>query len=162
MKIIKRLSLFLLTIFIISGCGLNNEATDQNRNADNNDQNARVQNVNNNNNNQRMQVADEAQNKVEELSEVRRANVIVTNRNAYVAVVLKDDTKGEIRKEVENKISDQVKSTDNNIRNVFVSSNPDFANRMGDYGQKIQGGEPIEGLFEEFNELVQSIFPNAR
>ncbi|MFC0562170.1 YhcN/YlaJ family sporulation lipoprotein [Halalkalibacter alkalisediminis] len=159
MEFLKRISICLFAIALITGCAMNDEARDNNRTANN----ANIQNVaNRNNNDTRMQVADEAQDKIENLSEVRHANVIVTNRNAYVAVVLDDDSKGEVRKDVENKISDQVKSTDDNIRNVFVSSNPDFVDRMGDYGDKIQSGKPIRGLFEEFNEMVQRIFPNAR
>jgi YhcN/YlaJ family sporulation lipoprotein len=160
MKLIKHFSILLLVIALITGCAMNDEARDNDRTANN----ANIQNVanRNNNNDTRMQVADKAQDKIENLSEIRHANVIVTNRNAYVAVVLDDDSKGEVRKDVENKISDQVKSTDDNIRNVFVSSNPDFVDRMGDYGDKIQSGKPIRGLFEEFNEMVQRIFPNAR
>jgi YhcN/YlaJ family sporulation lipoprotein len=128
-----------------------------------NDMQARNVNYNNKNNNQtRMEVADEAADRVNELKEVNQANVIVTNRNAYVAVVLDEQPKGEIRKEVENKISDKVKSTDPDIENVFVSANPDFVDRMTDYGDKIQEGRPVQGLFEEFTEMTQRIFPNAR
>jgi spore cortex protein len=163
MEFIKRISICLFAIALLTGCAMNDGARDDNRNANNANNIQNVANRNNNNNNDtRMQVADEAQDKIENLSEVRHANVIVTNRNAYVAVILDDDSKGEVRKDVENKISDQVKSTDDNIRNVFVSSNPDFVDRMGDYGDKVQSGKPIRGLFEEFNEMVQRIFPNAR
>lgn len=164
-KLIERTLLWFLAIALITGCGMNNEARDNNQAGDNNDEGVSIQNaVDNNrtNNNSRMSVADEAQDKIENLNEVRHANVIVTNRNAYVAVVLDDDSKGEVRKELENKISDQVRATDDNIRNVFVSSNPDFVDRMADYGDKIESGKPIEGLFEEFNEMIQRIFPNAR
>ncbi len=157
MKRMKQFMILFFVICIIAGCGVNNQGRDNN-------QNFGVQNVrNNDNNNQtRMQVADEAQNKIKDLDEVRRANVIVANRNAYVAVVLDDQPKGELRREVENKISDQVKSTDPNIENVFVSSNPDFVDRMTDYGDKLQGGRPVQGLFEEFMETVGRVFPNAR
>ena len=96
------------------------------------------------------------------MSEVRSANVIVTNRNAYVAVVLTDDSKGEVRKEIENKISDQVKATDKDIQNVYVSSNPDFVERMRGYGDDLNNGRPIRGLFDEFNEMVQRVFPTQR
>ncbi|MBG9587482.1 YhcN/YlaJ family sporulation lipoprotein [Cytobacillus firmus] len=160
MLILNRITILLFTIALISGCGMNNEARDNNQTANN----ANVENVanRNKNNDTRMQVADEAQDKIENISEVRRANVIVTNRNAYVAVVLDDNSKGEVRKDLEDQISDEVKSTDDNIRNVFVSSNPDFVERMGDYGDKIQSGKPIRGLFEEFNETVQRVFPTAK
>ncbi|MGA9227560.1 MAG: YhcN/YlaJ family sporulation lipoprotein, partial [Mesobacillus sp.] len=85
-----------------------------------------------------------------------------TDRAAYVAVVLSNDETGNVRKDLEKKISDRVKSTDSNIENVYVSSNPDFVDRMKDYGDKIQNGEPIRGLFDGFSEMVQRVFPTAR
>lgn len=110
----------------------------------------------------KMEVADKAADRIAELDEVRTANVIVTNRNAYVAFVLKDGEKGEVTDKTENKIADQVRKTDSDIRDVFVSSNPDFVERMKDYGKRIKEGDPIEGLFEEFTETVRRVFPNAR
>ncbi|MDN4866023.1 YhcN/YlaJ family sporulation lipoprotein, partial [Priestia megaterium] len=56
-----------------------------------------VQNNNVNNNNQtQLEVADEAADRIAKLNEVDTANVIVTNRNAYVAVVLKNEANGEV------------------------------------------------------------------
>lgn len=163
-----RVSVLLLMMILFSGCATNNEARDQ-PNVENQSRTTNIQNVTNRNNNvvrnnveTGMEVANEAQEKVENMDEIRSANVIVTNRNAYVAVVLEDDTKGGLRRDLERKIAERVKSTDRGIRNVFVSSNPDFVDRMRDYGDKLQQGEPIEGLFEEFNEMVQRVFPTAR
>ncbi|MGV4965266.1 YhcN/YlaJ family sporulation lipoprotein, partial [Priestia aryabhattai] len=100
-----------------------------------------VQNDNVDNNNQtRLEVADEAADRIAKLDEVDNANVIVTNRNAYVAVVLKNEAKGEVTDRIEKKISDQVRATDKDIRNVYVSSNPDFVNRMEGYGNRINEG----------------------
>ncbi|GAA0322967.1 hypothetical protein GCM10008967_11860 [Bacillus carboniphilus] len=164
MRFVKGAVVFVAALLLMTGCAMNNEARD-NGNNQNNAQNQGFQNVGyNNQNNQgnRMRVADKAQDKIEDLTEVKSANVIVTNRNAYVAVVLEDDSKGDVRRDLEDKISQQVKGTDNNIDNVYVSSNPDFVDRMTDYGDKIQRGEPVEGLFEEFGEMVQRVFPNAR
>lgn len=109
-----------------------------------------------------MDVADEAADHISKLEEVQTANVIVTNRNAYVAVTLRNGAKGEVTDRLENRIADQVRKTDSDIQNVFVSSNPDFVQRMNDYGDKINNGDPIEGFFEEFNEMVRRVFPNAR
>ncbi|QTL51029.1 MULTISPECIES: YhcN/YlaJ family sporulation lipoprotein [Priestia] len=123
----------------------------------------RDQNDNLDNDNQiRLEVADEAADRIAKLDEVDSANVIVTNQNAYVAVVLQDGTIGEVTDRLEKKIADQVRATDPDIRDVFVSSNPDFVNRMKDYGNKINKGAPVKGLFEEFTETVRRVFPNAR
>jgi len=159
MKLFKWFSILIMS-FVLTACGANSAADDNNK--EENDRGTKVQNVDDENNDSKMRVADKAQDKIENMQEVRHANVIVTENNAYVAVVLEDNTKGDVREELEKKISDQVKSTDKGIRNVFVSSNPDFVDRMGDYGDKIQGGKPIRGLFEEFTEMVQRVFPSGR
>ncbi|TYR81792.1 YhcN/YlaJ family sporulation lipoprotein [Priestia megaterium] len=129
--------------------------------------NGNIQDDNNNvdqdNGNQtRLEVADEAADRVVKLDEVDRANVIVTNRNAYVAVVLHDGAKGEVTDRIEKKVADQVRAADPDIQEVFVSSNPDFVDRMTDYGERINQGDPIEGFFEEFTETVRRAFPNPR
>lgn len=166
----KKINYFVMTLLVIPllfGCAANqdNEATDK---RDNND--VEIQNVRNedndfdlnNNNGEQMDVADEAADHISKLEEVQTANVIVTNRNAYVAVTLRNGAKGEVTDRLENRIADQVRKTDSDIQNVFVSSNPDFVQRMNDYGDKINNGDPIEGFFEEFNEMVRRVFPNAR
>ncbi|MGM0878923.1 MAG: YhcN/YlaJ family sporulation lipoprotein [Bacillota bacterium] len=177
MKKVKYLAMAFLPITLLFGCAANqeNEAMD---NRDNNevrnvqyrqndvdirgDRNGNNDFDRNNDNETQMEVADKAADRIAELDQVRTANVIVTNRNAYVSVVLRDGTKGEVTDRLENKIADQVRDTDPDIRNVFVSSNPNFVDRMTDYGERINEGDPIEGLFEEFTETVRRVFPNAR
>ncbi|KGA95568.1 hypothetical protein BALCAV_0221785 [Alkalihalobacillus alcalophilus ATCC 27647 = CGMCC 1.3604] len=167
LKFIQRSLILLLIVALFSGCGFGNQANpgpEANRLQTQNTRGDNMQTQNNDwdNNQTRMEVASEAADKITDLDDVSHANVIAANRNAYVAVVLDDDRKGEIRQELENEISEVVKSTDSNIQNVFVSANPDFVDRMTGYGDKIQEGRPIQGLFEEFTEMTQRIFPNAR
>lgn len=165
MVFLIRISILLLVVGFVSGCAMGgNQAKDDNDNRGAEIQNVEDHNYNvgNENNQSRMQVADKAQSKIEDMEEIRHATVIVANRNAYIAVVQDNEEKGDLRRDLENKISDKVKEEDNDIRNVFVSSNPDFVDRMGDYGDKIESGQPVQGLFEEFTEMVQRVFPNAR
>ncbi len=119
-----------------------------------------TQNNNVNNNNQtRLEVADKAAARIVKLDEVDTANVIVTNRNAYVAVVLKNEANGEVTDRLKKKISDQVKATDQDIRNVYISSDPDFVNRAEDYGNRINEDATRNGLFEDFTETVLKSIP---
>jgi YhcN/YlaJ family sporulation lipoprotein len=121
-----------------------------------------VQNNVDNNNQTQLEVADKAADRIAKLNEIDTANVIVTNRNAYVAVVLKNGENGEVTDPLKKKISDQVKATDKDIRNVYVSSDPDFVNRMEDYGNRINEDATRNGLLEEFTETVRRVFPNNR
>ena len=128
----------------------------------NNGNNIANRNNNRDNNQNRMDVADKAAEKIVSMREVDQANVIVTDNNAYVAAKLANHNGNRLEKDVENKISDVVKSTDQNIDNVYVSVNPDFYERTTSYANDIRNGRPIAGFFDEFNTLVRRIFPTQR
>ena len=112
-------------------------------------------------NDQNLDVADDVADKIVQMKEVDRANVLVTNRNAYIAVKL-DDKYDNLNNKVEKKIAKQVRDVNKNIDNVYVSENPNFYDRMQGYGDDIRNGRPISGFFDEFTETVQRIFPTAR
>lgn len=153
------------TIFLISftlmGCGTREATNDTvNDNTANETTNDNVETENDKGGDESLlELADEAADKVVELDEVDSATVIITNNNAYVAAVLENET--EDMDQIQAKIKEQVEATNANVNNVYVSVNPDFVERMTDYGNKIDEGKPVAGLFEEFNETVQRIFPEA-
>lgn len=170
-------SISLLSAFLLFGCNFNDgDRALNNRDVNNvqrvryNNENVGIPNVTNNRNDltdvnreeTRMEVADDSSDRIANMKEVDTANVIVTNRNAYVAVILENDTKDELTDDLEKKIADQVRAEDPDIRNVFVSTNPDFVDRMTDYTRRVSEGEPVEGFFEEFNETVRRVFPTNR
>ncbi|QUW22064.1 YhcN/YlaJ family sporulation lipoprotein [Sporosarcina sp. Marseille-Q4063] len=202
----KKVSLFLTAMLLslsLMGCNFNkdknNNATDT---ADTNVDQGTEDNANNDNNNgdTNLEVAQDAADRITELDGVESATVIVTDQNAYAAVVLDGDTTDEsgnndnnddtasnenndtdtgtdtdtdtdtnndnanqeLSSDLENKIAEKVKEANDNIENVYVSLNPDFVDRMTDYADKIDQGEPVEGFFEEFSEAVQRVFPDAK
>lgn len=111
----------------------------------------------------KIDVAENAADLVTKLPEVDTANVLVTDRNAYVAARLNDRSRDdEISRDVESKIAKQVRKADKNIDNVYVSVNPDFYDRVQDYTEDVQRGNPVSGFADEFNELVQRVFPDRR
>ncbi len=114
-------------------------------------------NVNNTNNH--MVLADQAAQKVTNVNDVKAASVIVTDNNAFVAVVLQNDQK--LTDKLQKKISDAVRATDSSIDHVYVSANPDFIDHMDNYTNKLRNGKPVVGLFEEFSKMTQRVFPNA-
>ncbi|MCR8632495.1 YhcN/YlaJ family sporulation lipoprotein [Paenibacillus radicis (ex Xue et al. 2023)] len=107
----------------------------------------------------RIQIADQAVANILKLNEVRQANVLVTNRNAYVAAVLKSGV--ELSRAEEDQIAAQVRAADSNIQNVYVSTNPDFVGRINTYVQDVRQGKPVSGFFNEFSEMVKRLFPSA-
>ncbi|UJZ86634.1 YhcN/YlaJ family sporulation lipoprotein [Heyndrickxia coagulans] len=119
-------------------------------------------NGNNNNNNNNVRVANRIARSIEDLKEVAQAFVIVTNDNAYVAVLLeRNQNNDKLDKKLKNKISKVVKQTDPSINDVYISENPDFFDQMSDYVNDIRNGRPISGFFNQFNDTIQRVFPNG-
>ncbi|MCK6208064.1 YhcN/YlaJ family sporulation lipoprotein [Bacillus infantis] len=106
--------------------------------------------------------SEDAQQKVEAMKEVDKAVVITAGSKAYAAVKLANEENADVNDEMKKKVSDQVQAADQNINEVFVSSNPDFMERMRGYRDDIQNGNPVRGLFDQFSETVQRIFPESR
>lgn len=64
-----------------------------------------------------------------------------------------------ITTEIKDMIADVIKKSDTNIKNVYVSANPDFVDRVGNFVTDVSNGHPISGVVDEFQTLVNRIFP---
>lgn len=109
----------------------------------------------------RIQIANQAADKITKVTGVRSANVLITRRNAYVAAVV-NTTQGRMTPALEKQIADQVRAADPTVQNVYVSTNPEFVDRVNRYVTDVQQGHPVAGFFDEFTQMVQRIFPSAR
>ncbi|KXI32719.1 MULTISPECIES: YhcN/YlaJ family sporulation lipoprotein [Bacillus] len=162
------LSLLLVPTLITAGCGMNNQGDERRGTMKRQYENVTYKNDNMRQDQpdvqtpQKVKVADKASELVANMSEVKTANVFVTGKNAFVAVVLEGNKSGDVTDDLKKKISDKVKSTDQQIDNVYVSANPDFVDRMQGYGKRIKSGEPISGFFDEFTETVRRVFPESK
>ncbi|MYL32482.1 hypothetical protein GLW08_06890 [Pontibacillus yanchengensis] len=63
---------------------------------------------------------------------------------------------------LKSEIAKVVKSSDKEIDNVYVSSNPDFYGMTRGYVNDVNDGNPVGGFFNEFGKMVDRIFPDAR
>lgn len=142
--------------------GTNDLQTDQNRmnNGQNTMNNDHLNQNTTGNTERKVEVADDAADKIAALKEVERANVLVTDRNAYVGVELKKDVKES--EALKKKIADEVRNVHSEFNNVYVSFNPDVAKRFTEYGNQIRAGEPVEGFFDEFTTSINRMFPEAK
>ena len=114
-----------------------------------------------NNVDNRIEVADKAAEKITKVKGVDQANVLITRRNAYVAAAL-DSNQNQLTSQIEEQIAQKVRAADPNIQNVYVSTNPEFIDRINGYVNDVRQGRPVTGFIEQFNEMVARIFPNAR
>ncbi|WP_405174965.1 YhcN/YlaJ family sporulation lipoprotein [Paenibacillus sp. FSL H8-0261] len=64
-----------------------------------------------------------------------------------------------VTKEIKAKIAAEVKKHDATIKDVYVSANPDFVERVNVYAEEARAGHPIKGFVDEFRTMVERIFP---
>jgi spore cortex protein len=107
-------------------------------------------------------VANRAADRVTDLAEIDRANIIVTDNNAYVAVKMEGSTYNQLTATTRNKITRTVKSVDGNIDNVYISKSPQFYNRMSSYTRQIRQGQTTSDFIDEFSDTIRRVFPDAR
>lgn len=144
-----------------------------------------------------LRFAPEISQHLEQLPGVSEANVLFTENNAYVAVVMdghqvdkesdpdmmthKITPKGGIglfgagkgvsrvnwadpgglTYSVSSRITGQVMNMAHPaVQKVFVSANPNFVQRIRFYSKENQGGVDVSAYMNEFNTMVQHVFPN--
>lgn len=218
MKTLIRLSVPVLAAVLIAACtgnnadniGLDRPNGIQGQNWDN----PRNNNFTSRHNNTRMEISENIARAIADMPEVESANVLLTDKNAYVAVVLdngrgygttgagsvvgdhRDKAAGSqnrvyrdnaanrtndregttdrmgrrgpaagadeagVTDEIKEKIANKVKSMKSDVRNVYVSANPDFVQRLRSYADRAENGQPLRGLIIEFNTMVERLFPD--
>lgn len=99
-----------------------------------------------------------------EVKEIDRAYVLTLGNSAYVACQIDRDQSGkqnnDLSDQLEKKVTEAVKDVDNDIENVYVSSNPDFIDLASNYIRDVDRGQPIEGFFDQFTEMIDRVFPS--
>jgi YhcN/YlaJ family sporulation lipoprotein len=107
-------------------------------------------------------LADDVADSITRLKSIDSATVMVTDRTAYVGVMMNENYKGKMTSKIKDQVSKQVRKVDPSVDRVFVSANPGFVKRLGDYARDVRNGHPISGLLQGFSDLVQRTFPDAR
>jgi YhcN/YlaJ family sporulation lipoprotein len=108
----------------------------------------------------RFDIAQTAADRIGRLKGVKSANVLVTKHNAYVAAVV-DIPSNQITRVLEDQMAKEVRATDPSIQHVYVSTNPEFVDRVRQYVDDVRRGRPVTGFFDELNKVIQRIFPVA-
>jgi len=109
----------------------------------------------------RFDIAKAAADRITKIPGIKMANVLVTKHNAYVAAVVNVPS-NQLTKAWEDQIAKEVRTADPTIKNVYVSTNPEFVDRVGQYVEQVRLGRPVAGFFDELNQVIQRIFPVAR
>ncbi|WP_454193849.1 YhcN/YlaJ family sporulation lipoprotein [Paenibacillus sp. Marseille-Q7038] len=65
----------------------------------------------------------------------------------------------QVTDELRQKITKKIKQMDPKVKNVYISANPDFMKRIQGYGSDLRNGRPISGMVNEFQVMMDRIFP---
>jgi hypothetical protein len=71
-------------------------------------------------------------------------------------------TNSDVPTQTKQKIIDKVRSLSNpSLHHVYVSANPDLVHIFENYARDVKKGKPLSGAVDEFNIIVQRIFPTT-
>ncbi|MFG6116343.1 YhcN/YlaJ family sporulation lipoprotein [Halobacillus sp. MO56] len=94
-------------------------------------------------------------------NQMNNANGVRDNGNDNNGMDVGRNEDGDVSDKMKKKIADIVKNQNEDIDNVYVSANPDFVDLTTNYANDVDKGEPVEGFFRQFGEMVDRIFPDA-
>jgi YhcN/YlaJ family sporulation lipoprotein len=151
-----KVMIMLVLVFSVFTAGCTNNARNQVKQQGTNLQ--QVPNQVGMNMENRFDIAQAAADRIVRLNGVKGANVLVTKHNAYVAAVVNTPS-NQITKALEDQIAKEVRATDPTIQNVYVSTNPEFVDRVKQYVDEARHGRPVSGFFNELTQMIQRIFP---
>lgn len=109
------------------------------------------------------QLNDDMTDAVVHMPGIQSAYVMMTDRNAYVAVnrgtadILANGP--QLPEAFVKTVAGAVQSRSPSTRNVFVSEDPVLWSRMQTYTQAVREGYPLQRFLAEFNALVEKVFP---
>lgn len=154
--------MFCLLAITLVGCGgTNTENNEQSTQGYQNNQMEPTAYDNQTTNDEEGYVWDDAKKRIDNIQDVNASHVVVVGHDAFVAVSLENGNQQEPPNDLKKKISDEVMKDDSHINKVYVSSNPEFVGHMENYGERLRGGEPFSGLYDEFKEMTKRVFPES-
>lgn len=94
------------------------------------------------------------ENNLLDMEEVIDTNVIISNNNAFVAVVLQQRQK--LTSKMKNQITNQVKKNHPQINHVYISENPHFIQQMSEFSTRLKRGD--QNVMDDFNQMLNDYF----
>ncbi|MFZ5649829.1 MAG: YhcN/YlaJ family sporulation lipoprotein [Bacillota bacterium] len=109
--------------------------------------------------NESSQLADALAAEAVKVQGVNKATVVLTGSTALVGVDLKP---GADANTVKDGVAKAVKSANNQIANVLVSTDPELNSRLVRISKGIAEGRPISAFSSEITEIIKRLSPSAR
>ncbi|BCJ85937.1 YhcN/YlaJ family sporulation lipoprotein [Effusibacillus dendaii] len=93
---------------------------------------------------------------------IQRASVFVTDQTAYVAVDIPNTVQGQLTDQIKNSVANEVRRVDPSVQQVYVSADPAVMQQFQGFSNDIRNGQPIQGLYTRFTEVIRRMMPQQR
>ena len=101
--------------------------------------------------------SDDIADELAKMNNIEDAYVLVTGNTATVAVDLGDDNNEMLDDSVKDEIRNKIKDMYPEIENINVTSDPDVFERLGEIGESIRRGDPIDDFLDEIRDIGDRI-----
>lgn len=101
---------------------------------------------------------------LEALPGVQQAYVLVTENRVYVGIKVqqREDSSAavsDVQPHLRNKVTERVMLASPAVKQVLITANPEYMERMKIYNDAERSGHPVREYLAEFNALAARIFP---
>lgn len=69
---------------------------------------------------------------------------------------------GQLTDDIKKQISEVVRDQNDTIKDVYVTTNPEFSNLTRDYMDEVEAGNPLGGFFDQFGSMIERLFPQNK
>jgi YhcN/YlaJ family sporulation lipoprotein len=108
------------------------------------------------------EIADDLADRISRMEGVNRATVILAGDRAWVGLDLEASLRGEVTREIKDKVTQTVKDRDKTIRTVYVTADADTVTRLQGIAEEIARGRPVSGFMDELNEIGRRAMPSVQ
>lgn len=159
---ILMLSLFVMSLFIFSGCSAarkpgptqttpNQNQTNQSQTGTTTSQTEKM------NTDKAARIAREA----DRVSGVKKSTVVVSGNKAYIGLDINSNIQKTKTKAVEDEVIKKIKGIEPSIKTVYVSSDVAWVTRIKKVSQGISTGKPISSFTSELGEIGRRLTPRT-
>lgn len=106
--------------------------------------------------------AETLKDRIEDLSDIKSATVVVSGNTAYVGVDIAAKLQGKMTDQLKEKVIDKAKQTDTGLSRVYVSADVDTISRLKNYAKDIRDGKPISGIIQQVDEMFRRPAPTVK
>lgn len=107
-----------------------------------------------------VQVETKVAKRIDAVSGVNGATVLLANRTAYVGIGLGRNVSDSRQTQIKKEVVAVTKKADPSVQHVYVSADPGAVHQMQTFAGEVNAGHPVRGTWDRFQSMVNRIWPH--